>query len=447
MRKLLILPTLLIGLLLLWQPVHAEGGGVVVMDVDGVVSPGMVNYFERALEEAEAASADLVVVQLDTPGGLITSMLDIVKLIRNSSVPVAVYVGPAGSEAGSAGAVITLAGHVSAMAPETAIGAASPINGDGSDLNETANLKAVEFLSAEVRSLTETRPDEAQAVAESMISEARAVSANEALEIGLIDLISNNADELVTSIDGREVIVQGQPVTLALADAAFSTNEITALERFQMLLAANAELIGILLSVGAFALIVELRAPGGYVAGGVGVICLGLAFYGMGQLPTNYFGLGLIALAFILFILETQTPTFGILTMIGVVGLVGGLVLLFDTPDAPAFIRIGIASAIGITLPIAVLFIVIAQAIVKAQRSRVLTGRQGMIGTKGVVTRAFKPYGNVYRGKVLVLGEIWYAESAEPLPAELPIKVQGIEGFTVAVVPTAVGAYEIQAAN
>lgn len=447
MRKFLIFPIFLLGFLMLWQPVHADGGGIVVMDVDGVVSPGMVNYFERALAEAEAESADLVVVQLDTPGGLITSMLDIVKLIRTSTVPVAVYVGPAGSEAGSAGAVITLAGHVSAMAPETAIGAASPINGDGSDLNETANLKAVEFLSAEVRSLTELRPDEAQALAESMISDARAVSANEALEIGLIDFVSNNTNELITSLDGREVIVGGQPVTLDTSGAVLTTNEINPLEKFQMLLAANAELIGILLSVGAFALIVELRAPGGYVAGGVGVICLGLAFYGMGQLPTNYFGLGLIALAFVLFILETKTPTFGILTMIGVVGLVGGLVLLFDTPDVPAFIRIGISAAIGITLPMAALFFTIAQAVVRAQRSRVLTGRRGMIGTKGVVTRAFKPFGDVYRGKVLVLGEIWHAQSAEPLPAELPIKVLGMEGFTVDVAPTGIIAHEIQATN
>jgi membrane-bound serine protease (ClpP class) len=447
MRKWQIFPILLIGLFLLWRPVHAEGGGIVVMDVDGVVSPGMVNYFERALGEAEAASADLVVVQLDTPGGLGTSMLDIVKLIRTSSVPVVIYVGPAGAEAGSAGAIITLAGHVSAMAPETAIGAASPINGDGSDLNETANRKAVEFISAEVRSLTESRPPEAQALAESMISEARAVSANEALEIGLIDLISNSTNELIVSVDGWEVRVQGQPLTIDTSGALISINEITPLERFQMLLAANAELIGILLSVGAFALIVELRAPGGYVAGGVGVICLGLAFYGMGQLPTNYFGLGLIALAFVLFILETKTPTFGILTMIGIVGLVGGLVLLFDTPDAPAFIRIGIAAAIGITLPMAILFLAIARAVVKAQRGKVLTGRQGMIGTKGIVTRTFKPFGDVYRGKVLVLGEIWHAESAEPLPAELPIKVQAMNGFTVSVVPTATAANEIQAAN
>lgn len=447
MRKFWILPLLLIGLLAFWQPVHADGGGIIVMDVDGVVSPGMVNYFERALADAEAQSADLVIVQLDTPGGLVTSMLDIVKLIRTSTVPVAVYVGPAGSEAGSAGAVITLAGHVSAMAPETAIGAASPINGDGSDLGETANLKAVEFLSAEVRSLTESRSADAQALAEAMISESRAVSANEALEIGLIDYISNNTNELADALDGREVIVQGNPMTLDLSNAVLVTTTINPIEKFQMLLAANAELIGILLSVGAFALIVELRAPGGYVAGGVGVICLGLAFYGMGQLPTNYFGLGLIALAFVLFILETKTPTFGILTMIGVVGLAGGLVLLFDTPDAPAFIRIGVAAAIGITLPMAVTFLAIAHAIYKAQRGRVLTGRQGMIGTKGVVTRTFKPFGEVYRGKVLVLGEIWHAEANAPLQAELPIRVQGIEGFTVAVEPTGVIAHEIQATN
>lgn len=423
---------LLIFLFTAFTPAQAAGG-VLIVDADGIVSPGMAAYFARVIAEAEAQQANAVIIELDTPGGLIDSTNEIIKTFRSSSVPVIVYVGPAGSQAGSAGAIITFAGHASAMAPETAIGAASPINGDGADIEDTLYKKIVEFMSAEVRSLTESRSEEAQELAQLMISEARAVTASEALDAGLIDLIAADREDLLLQMNGREVVVNGEIVVLQTVDVGVSSAEMRPIERFQMLLASNTELIGLLLSIGGIAIMIELRAPGGYLAGAIGVIMLGLAFYGMGQIPPNYFGLSLIFVAFILYILETQTPTFGVLTLTGTLALIGGLVLLFNTENAPAFVRISLLGAVGITLPISITFALLAMAIAKIHNAKPLTGQQGMIGLHGIVRKSFKPYGNKYRGTVFVRGELWTAESAEALPAELPITIESLNGFTLTV--------------
>ncbi|HFC12568.1 MAG TPA: nodulation protein NfeD [Anaerolineae bacterium] len=425
---------LLVFLFTALTPAQAQGSGnVVVVDADGIVSPGMAAYFARVIAEAEAQQASAVVIELDTPGGLIDSTNEIIKTFRSSSVPIIVYVGPAGAQAGSAGAIITLAGHASAMAPETAIGAASPINGNGADIEGTLYKKIVEFMSAEVRSLTENRSAEAQELAVQMISDAKAVTANEAFAAGLIDLLANDRADLLQQMDGREVLVNGEAVVLKTADVGVVSADMRPLERFQMLLASNTELIGLLLSIGGIAIMIELRAPGGYLAGAIGVIMLGMAFYGMGQNPPNYFGLGLIMVAFILYILETRTPTFGVLTLTGTIALIGGLVLLFDTENAPSFVRISLLSAVGITFPIAVTFGMLAVAMAKMQRLKPQTGKAAMIGVGGEVRKTFKPYGNRYRGTVFAKGELWTAESADPLPSGLPITIDAIDGFTVRV--------------
>ncbi len=431
MRKTFVYPLLMLLLLLFTVAPARAAGDVVVIDAEGVVSPGMAAYFERAIAEAVEADASAIVIELDTPGGMLDATTDIIKSIRTSSVPVIVYVGPAGAQAGSAGAIITFAGHANAMAPETAIGAASPIDGSGADIDDTLYNKIVEFMTAEVRSLTEARGEEAQELAQLMITEARAVSASEALDAGLVDLIANDRDDLLAQMDGRTVLLNGEEVVLETAGLGVVSAEISALERFQMLLASNTELIGLLLSIGGLAIMIELRAPGGYIAGAVGVICLGLAFYGLGQIPPNFFGLGLILVAFILFILETQTPTFGVLTLTGAIALVGGLMLLFNTEDAPDFVRISIWSALGIAIPIFVMFGGIAIAMARVQRSKAKTGTSGLIGARGVVRKAFKPTATGFKGTVFLNGELWTAVSAEALPTDWPIIVDSIDGFTL----------------
>lgn len=415
-------------------PARAADNGIVVLHIDAIVAQGMRSYFARGIEEASARGAQAVIIELDTPGGDLESTLDIVRILRSADLPVIVYVSPPGATAASAGSVITLAGHVAAMAPGTAIGAASPVAGGGADLDETLYRKAVELMSAEVRSLTETRGADAVALAERMIVEATAVSPSEALAVGLIDIVADDLDDLLRQLDGREVSVRGRTVTLETADITVTRIDLDVLERLQLAI-ANPIIISTLLSVASLAIILELRAPGGYLAGIVGVICLVIALYGLGQLPANYLGLGLVLIAFILFLLETQTPTFGLLAALGAAALVGGFWVLFNTADGAEWARISLLGALGVALPTAGLFVVLGFAVARVQRRRPITGAQGMIGARGVATDAFKPWGNRYRGMVLVKGERWQAEAAEALQDEQPIVVAALHGFTLQVKP------------
>ena len=432
-RRLLGILFLVVGLIFVgYRPIAAAGNEVMVMQVDGPVLQSMTDFIGRGIAKAQDNEVAALVIELETPGGRVDEALDIVQLIRGSSVPVIMYVSPLGAEAASAGALITMAGHVSAMAPDTVIGAASPVDGLGEDLGETMFNKTVELLSAEMRGITKNRPADARELAESMIADARAVNSQEALDIGLIDVIATSVPDLLTQINGSEVVLRGETQTLETSNVVITELPMTLLEQLQQIL-LNTQLVGILIAAGSVAIYAELKTPGGYVLGGIGVICLGLAFYAAGQLPINWFGAGLIVTAFILFVLETQTPTFGVLTLIGTIALVFGLVALFQTEEAPDVMRISVWTAIGIATPTALLFLGLSVAMAKTMRQKSLTGKQGMIGKKGVVRKTFKPYGNQFRGTVLANGELWTAVAAEALSAETPIKVEAMDGFTLHV--------------
>ncbi|MGB1249558.1 MAG: NfeD family protein [Candidatus Promineifilaceae bacterium] len=432
-RRVLGFVCLLVGLVFVGiRPISAAGDEVIVMQVDGAVLQSMTDYIGRGIARAEDQEAAALVIELETPGGRVDEALDIVQLIRGSSVPVIMYVSPLGAEAASAGALITMAGHANAMAPDTVIGAASPVDALGEDLEETMFNKTVELLSAEMRGITQNRPKEARELAEGMIAEAQAVNAQEALDIGLIDAIAVDVPDLLKQLNGLDVVVRGETKTLETSSVVIATLEMTLLERLQQVL-LNTQLVGILIAAGSVAIYAELKTPGGYVLGGIGVICLGLAFYAAGQLPINWFGAGLIVTAFVLFILETQTPTFGILTLIGSIALVFGLVVLFQTDEAPASMQIPLWSAIGIAAPTALLFFGISFAMAKTLRQQPLTGRRGMLGKKGVVRKGFKPFGTQFKGTVLTNGELWAAVADEALSAETPVTIQGFNGLTVIV--------------
>ena len=330
-RRLLGILFLFVGLVFVGiRPIAAASDEVMVMQVDGAVLQSMTDFIARGIDKAETNEVAALVIELETPGGRVDEALDIVQLIRGSSVPIIMYVSPLGAEAASAGALITMAGHVSAMAPDTVIGAASPVDGLGEDLGETMFNKTVELLSAEMRGITTNRPADARELAEGMISDARAVNAQEALDIGLIDAVANDVPDLLAQVNGMEVVVQGNTEALQTSSVVISNIEMTLLERLQQVL-LNTQLVGILIAAGSVAIYAELKTPGGYVLGGIGTICLGVAFYAAGQLPLNWFGVGLIVTAIILFVLETQTPTFGVLTLVGTIALVFGLVGLFQT--------------------------------------------------------------------------------------------------------------------
>ena len=301
----------------------AQSNEIYVLNIEGPVNQAMTSYFTRAIGEAESAGAHAVLIELDTPGGSVSETLEIVQLFRNAEIPIIVYVGPeAGAQAASAGSVITLAAHASGMAPDTVIGAASPVSGDGSDIADTLYRKAVEDLKAVMRNLAADRGEEVISIAEDMIEEATALTGQEAFDIGFTDALAADRDELLQALDGLEVKLGDETQVLQTADAEIVLEPKTSVEEFLYTLASilmNPVFISALIGLGVQAIIFEFSNPGGWVGGFIGFLCLGLALYGLGQLPTNYFGLALVAVAFILFVMEIFTPTYGALAVTGAI--------------------------------------------------------------------------------------------------------------------------------
>jgi membrane-bound serine protease (ClpP class) len=353
-----------------------------------------------------------------------------VQAIRASTVPVIVYVAPRGAIAGSAGTVITLAGHAAAMAPETAIGAASPVGAQGEDLGETIAAKEKEILRATVRSLASRRRPEAIALAEATIEEARAASAQEALDIGLVDFIANDVNDLLTQLDGFSVELASGPDTLHTAGAAVVEVPQTFVEQFLQAL-TNPNIVFLLLSVGVQAILIELSSPGGWVAGFIGVVCLALGAYGLGILPVNWFGLAFILIAFVLFIVDIKAPTHGALTVAGLASFILGALVLFNSPGTPGFQRVSVPLVVGVGIVTAALFFVVVSFAIRAQRRRVATGVEALIGRGGEARGELNP-----TGMVQVAGELWSAEAesgSAPIAAGARIEVTGVDGLRLRV--------------
>ncbi|HNT55520.1 MAG TPA: nodulation protein NfeD, partial [Anaerolineaceae bacterium] len=391
---------------------------VIVLSAEGPLTPVLVQYLDRGLGLAEAQGADLVILQLNTPGGSTDLMSQMVTRIRSSQIPVVVYVTPNGAMAGSAGTIITLAAHAAYMAPETVIGAASPVDSEGGDLGETMDAKIKNVLSAQVRSLAERRGPEAVALAEDTIRSARAVSASEALAVGLIDGIAVDLPDLLEQLDGRTVWVNRVEQTLHSRDLTPQPIGQTFIEELLQLL-TNPNLVFLLLSIGVQAVLIELSSPGGWVAGFIGAVCLALAIYGLGILPVNWFGLIFLLIAFVLFILDLKAPTHGALTVAGVGSFIAGALVLFNSVRIPGVPRISIPLVIGTGIFIAVTFSFAVSLALKAMRAPSIMGRDSLVGRQGIVRLAVAP-----RGQVRLGGEIWVAELPEgettPIPAGQP---------------------------
>ena len=434
MRKVTIL-LLVLGMFWLGAGfVHGQGNEVLVLEIEGPVTPAMTSYFERGIQFAEETGAQAMLIILNTPGGAVDTTQEIVRAFRASEVPIIVYISPRGAQAASAGSIITLAAQASAMAPETVIGAASPVGEGGADLGETIFRKITEDLTALVRSLTERRGEEVTALAEEMIKEARAVNANEALAVGLIDAVAEDVPDLLAQLDGLEVMVNGEPVVLktAVADTQpFAMNFI----ELALHALSNPLFVGILLTIGVQAILIEISSPGGWVAGFIGVLCLGLAFYGLGQLPANWFGLGLVAVAFILFVLEVKAPAHGGLAIAGTATLLVGLLVLFNSPGTPEFARISIPGAAAISIITAAFFTFIVTMALRAQSVPPITGSEGLLGLKGPVRIALTSTNGEppYNGMALVAGELWRAQADEAMDIGEVVAVTAVDGFTLHV--------------
>lgn len=416
------------------QSVHAQNDGqtALVMTATGALTPAMEQYLQRAIRSAENNGDDLIVFQLNTPGGEIELMNRMVQLIRSSSVPIVVYVSPRGGMAASAGSILTLAGHFSAMAPETIIGAASPVGAQGEDIGKTMESKAKQALMATVRSITEgRRPPEAVKLAEAMIEDARAVSASEALQIKLVDFIATDAADLLKQLDGRIAQTVNGPVTLNTSGMSLQVFPTTLIEQLLQML-TNPNIVFLLLSVGVQAILIELSSPGGWIAGFIGVTCLALAVYGLGILPVNWFGTIFILIAIVLFILDISAPTHGALTAAGAGSFILGGLILFNSPNVPAFQRVSVPLVVITGIFLAVIFLVVIGVALRAQRTPIKIGQESLVGRVGVVMEPLNPSGSVQVG-----GELWSAESAsgEFLPQGHRIQVIKLRGLTLIVHP------------
>jgi membrane-bound serine protease (ClpP class) len=392
------------------HPAHAQSGHplVIVLDAEGAIMPAMQQYIERGVKTAEREEAELLVIRLNTPGGSIDTMNQITEAIRNSEVPVAVYVSPRTAWAASAGAIITISAHAAAMAPETTIGAASPVGSSGEDLGETLKAKEMEAMRAKVRTFTAGRGEEATKLAESMIVNAKAVTAEEALQAHLIDFIAKDTDDLLQKLDGFTIHMgDGTPRTLHTANATSESLPMNFIEELLLVL-TNPIIVLTLLSVGVQAILIELSSPGGWVSGFIGVVCIALGTYGLGILPVNWFGIVFLLTAFVLFILDVKAPTHGALTAAGVASFIVGALVLFNSPGTPDFARVSIPGVILLAVMLGGTFAVIVGFGVRAMRIPIRAGVEALIGKTGSVRGWDEASGQVQLGS-----ELWTAESAE----------------------------------
>jgi membrane-bound serine protease (ClpP class) len=403
---------------------QSTGRVVKLARFEGPVTPVLADYIDQALSAAEANGAAALVIELDTPGGSTDITKQITQRMTAATVPVIVYVAPSGAHAGSAGTFITLAGHLAAMAPGSSIGAASPVGSEGQDLGETLKAKATNIAVADIKNLAARRGDKAEAWAEKAVAEAAAATAQEALALGVIDVIAPDVQSLLGQLDGRQVQVAGETVTLQLRDLPVEEVPLSPLQRLLNQL-VNPAIAAILLTLGLNALLFELSSPGGYVAGIIGVICLLLAFYALGTLNANWAGLGFVVLAFVLFVLDIKSPSHGVLTVGGLVSFIVGAYLLFDTGETP----VPWPAIIGSALATALFFGWVVSMAVRAQHRPPVPGMTGMVGAVAEVRKPLEP-----QGMVFVNGEWWQAQSEEgAVPAGEKVIVTGQEGMLLRV--------------
>jgi len=413
---------------------------VVVLRVDGPISPASADYVVRGIEQADSRHAAAVVLELDTPGGLSSSMRDIIKAILASPVPVIGYVAPSGARAASAGTYIMYACHIAAMAPATNIGAATPVSltGGGSmPLPSSSSGKATSAESTEMRKVTNDAVAYIRALAErrgrnadwaeKAVRDAISVSADEALKLHVVDLIAPDIPALLAEVDGRKVETAAGSRVLQTRGANLET--ITPGVRSQFLgVIANPSVAYILLLLGLGGLVMEGMHPGGVLPGVVGAICLLLALYAFQLLPVNFAGLGLILLGVILIVSEAFVPAYGVLGTGGVISFVIGSVILMDT-GVPGY-GIALPLVVGIAIAAAGILAGIVWMAMRSHKRPVVSGREQMVGAIGEVVADFEG-----RGTVHVHGERWQARSDVPLKRGQAVAVTGMHGLVLDVNP------------
>jgi membrane-bound serine protease (ClpP class) len=415
---------MLLSLLLPAAGEAAEPRGVYVLAAVGSVNPGLAEFIVNGIKEAEKQNAEALVIELDTPGGLDTSMRQIVQAISNARVPVIVYVSPSGARAASAGVFITQAAAVAAMAPGTNIGAAHPVSLAMGKMDATMEKKVLNDFVAYGRSLAEERgrnPD----WMEKAIRQSVSISASEALKLKVVDLLADNREDLLAKINGRRVLVKGKPVVLKTAGVP--VKEMPEGMRTRLLkYIADPNVAFILMMIGLAGIYFELAHPGVVLPGVIGAISLLLAFFAFQTLPINYIGVLLILLAFVFFILEFKVTSYGLLSLAGVASLLLGAIMLFREEGG------GIGISWGVLIPtvvtVSLFFIVVAGIVFRSHLQRAMSGAAGMVGERGVAVTALAP-----EGQVFVHGEYWHAVSEEPIGAKEAIEILEVKDLKLRV--------------
>jgi membrane-bound serine protease (ClpP class) len=433
MKRITCLLLVFLGLfLLVFQPVRAQSDAplVIVMKVEGPIIPAMQDYIARGLKAADQRGAEAVLIEMNTPGGAINSMQGIIQDIRASNVPVVVYITPNGAMAGSAGALITMSAHVSAMAPEAVIGAASPIDSSGQNIESTLQEKIKEIMKATIRPLVERRGSKALQLAQDMVDKATAVTAEEAYKAKLIDFIATDRNDLLDKLDGFTIRFDDKDFTFDTAQAKTEPLDMSFLERFLLLL-TDPNISFILLAIGVQAIIIEISSPGGWAAGFIGAVCITLAAYGMGILSVNWFGAILLLMAFVLFILDIKAPTHGALTTAGVASFIVGALMLFNSPGTPQFQRVSVPLVVGTGVFIGLLFFGILVFALRAQRAPARMGAESLLGKTGTARTVVDD-----AGQVQLESELWSAEKSpesDPIGKGDHIQVVEVKGLRLIV--------------
>lgn len=411
-------------------PVTLAAPLVYVITIDGAINPVASEYIRETIARAEDEGAAAVVLELDTPGGLYKSTHVIAKAILDADVPFITFVYPAGSTATSAGVFVTYAAHIAAMHPATSIGAASPVNLGGAPPDSVMSRKAENDAVAFIRSLAERHGRNAE-WAERAVRRAVSATADSACALGVVDFVTPSLDSLLAVLDGRTVRLERRTVTLATAGARIEHLGMN--WRFRILdYVSDPNIAYVLFTLGMLGLLLELYNPGAVLPGVAGSICLILAFYGLHTLPLNYAGLLLILVAIILFILEVKVPSYGVLTIGGVIAMFMGSLMLIDIDPALEgdFLRIRLAVILPAVATTAAFFLFVVTKGILAQRQRPATGMPALIGMHGVARSEIRPGA---AGRVLVRGELWAAEALEPIAAGDAVRVVSWTGLTLRV--------------
>jgi len=405
----------------------ARGHQVDVITVDAGINPATADFIHEAIFTADRERAQALIIELDTPGGLLDSTKSIVKDLLGAPLPVVVYVAPSGAGAASAGVFVTMAANIAAMAPGTNIGAAHPVGSQGENIDGDMREKVENFTVSLSRTIAQERGRNVE-WAEKVVRESVSITEQEALKLHVVDMVAVDFDDLLRQLDGREVTVKGGKLKLDLVGAELVHREMRLKQKLLNIL-ANPNLAYLLMMAGVLGLYVEFTHPGVFFPGVTGGIRLLLGLTAMQVLPINYSGLALIGLGLALLISELFVPSFGVLGVGGLVAFVLGSLLLFDTPESdltvdPHIVYAAAATFGGFTL-------LVSYLVVRTQRRKPVLGREGLIGETGEVRQRIQP--DAGGGKVLIHGEYWNAVSEEPIEVGQHAEVTRVDGLRLTV--------------